>query len=77
MYQMKGENKMATNIDTNASLITVKQNMDSVFLTHATSAQLKALLEMIPQSRLKIICKKTGIYSHLYEVRLRGVQYAL
>ena len=60
-----------------AQVIAFNQNKNTAFLTYATSAQLKYILTLIPLSSLKIICKKAGKYSNLYEVRLRGVQYIL
>ena len=66
-----------TNSERRAQVIAFNQNRNTVFLTYVTSAQLKTLLEMLPLSSMKIICKKAGKYSNLYEVRLRGVQYAL
>ena len=66
-----------TNSERRSQVIAFNQNKNTVFLTYVTSAELKNLLTLIPLSSLKIICKKAGRYSNLYEVRLRGVQYAL
>ena len=56
--------------------LTVAQNENTVYLAMLGSMRLRELLDIIPKSRLKIINKRVTNGYCIYEVRLRGVNYA-
>lgn len=56
--------------------VTEAQNKGTVYLAIVGSTQLKRLLAILPVSRLKIINKGVQDGFCIYEVRLRGVNYA-